>query len=399
MGLEAAGFKSVFVNELHPMAMETYLSNRADADLHKRENHCNDIFELTGESGRLDALSRRLRRDFGDVALVVGGPPCQGFSGIGHRRSFSITKEEIPSNHLYREMADVVAAIGPRAFVFENVRGLLSSRWTPDGDKGEIWVDVQRAFRDIEVRRGRKRLGYEVRAAVLSAGDYGVPQNRPRVLLVGIRTDIALPTKGPVADGFLPAPVGQAPDLMDLLDDLADPDWIPGGAMLAYLRDPQTEWQELLRRDPSGGLLGVGAPLTDHEYSKHRPDIVAKFEYMLRHDGQIPAEMRTKKFAQRVMPARWGERGPTITATSLPDDYVHYRLPRTPTVREWARLQTFPDWYRFSGPRTTGGRRRAGDPSAGVWTRDLPKYTQIGNAVPVSLARAVGGHLLEVVGA
>ena len=114
---------------------------------------------------------------------------------------------------------------------------------------------------------------------------------------------------------------------------------------------------------------------------------------MLDNHGEIPADMVTKKFAQRVLPAHWGPSGPSITATSLPDDYVHYALPRVPTVREWARLQTFPDWYEFSGRRTTGGRRRAGDPSTGDWSRDLPKYTQIGNAVPVALGRAVGAHL------
>ena len=86
-----------------------------------------------------------------------------------------------------------------------------------------------------------------------------------------------------------------------------------------------------------------------------------------------------------------------ITATSLPDDYVHYGQPRILTVREWARLQTFPDWYQFAGKRTTGGRRRAGDPDAGDWSRELPKYTQIGNAVPVWLARAVGRHLRALV--
>ena len=80
------------------------------------------------------------------------------------------------------------------------------------------------------------------------------------------------------------------------------------------------------------------------------------------------------------------------------DDYVHFIQPRVPTVREWARLQTFPDWYQFSGRRTTGGRRRAGDPDAGVWTRDLPKYTQIGNAVPVLMAEAIGRHLSKLLG-
>jgi len=109
--------------------------------------------------------------------------------------------------------------------------------------------------------------------------------------------------------------------------------------------------------------------------------------------------MQTKKFAQRLLPQRWAPRGPSITATSLADDYVHFAQPRVLTVREWARLQMFPDWYSFVGKRTTGGRRRAGDPSIGNWTRDLPKYTQIGNAVPVALATAVGSHLAGLIGA
>ena len=119
---------------------------------------------------------------------------------------------------------------------------------------------------------------------------------------------------------------------------------------------------------------------------------------MIENDGEIPEEMQTKKFAQRVLPVRWDERGPTITATSLPDDYVHFSQPRSLTVREWARLQTFPDWYQFAGKRTTGGRRRAGDPDAGDWSREVPKYTQIGNAVPVLLAQAIGEHLSGLLG-
>ena len=107
---------------------------------------------------------------------------------------------------------------------------------------------------------------------------------------------------------------------------------------------------------------------------------------------------RSKKFAQRWVRPEWGPSGPSITATSLPDDYVHFSQPRTFTVREWARFQTFPDWYQFAGKRTTGGRRRAGDPDAGDWSREVPKYTQIGNAVPVGLARAVGLHLQKLIG-
>jgi DNA (cytosine-5)-methyltransferase 1 len=111
---------------------------------------------------------------------------------------------------------------------------------------------------------------------------------------------------------------------------------------------------------------------------------------------KIPDHLKTKKFSQRLLPERWGPNGPSITATSLADDYVHFSQPRVLTVREWARLQMFPDWYEFSGKRTTGGRRRAGDPEAGDWTREVPKYTQIGNAVPVELARQLGLHLREI---
>ena len=400
LGLERAGFTPVVVNELHPNAMSTYLLNRPGLGLEAAGNNFNDILDLTQKPGELKALATRVRKEHGEVALVAGGPPCQGYSGIGHRRSFDITKEQIPSNHLYREMASLIEAIAPRAFLFENVKGLLTARWTPAGSKGEIWRDVQDTFEAVTVSVGRKKLGYRVGSALVLAKSYGVPQNRPRVLLVGIREDIdisldeALP-----AGGFLPAPIGGAPDPIDLLGDLVDPQWQPGATTLAYPHAARTEMQRALRRGAHGERVAAkGSPLTEHEYSNHSAKVVEKFTHMIRTGGEIPADMQTKKFAQRVIPEHWGPTGPNITATSLADDYVHFSQPRVPTVREWARLQTFPDWYQFAGRRTTGGRRRAGDPSKGDWSRDLPKYTQIGNAVPVALAEAVGTHLLKLVG-
>ncbi len=397
LGLEQAGFETVFVNELHPHAMDSFLLNRDRTELAKPINHEFDILRLTREPGRLEALARRLRREHGEVGLVVGGPPCQGYSGIGHRRSFDITKHQIPSNHLYREMASVVQEIAPRAFVFENVKGLLTSRWTPDGDKGEIWADVQTAFHAIEVKVGRKTLTYEIRHHLVHAKDYGVPQNRPRVIMVGIRSDISPATSaGHPAEGFLPDPTGGAPNVEDLLGDLVDGSWIPGGESQRYVSRASTPTQRHLR-EAKGKVAGKGAPVTEQEYSKHSQHITEKFEYMIANNGEIPPEMATKKFAQRVLPRKWGPQGPTITVTSLPDDYVHFCQPRVLTVREWARLQMFPDWYQFAGKRTTGGRRRAGDPDAGDWTRELPKYTQIGNAVPVELARTIGAHLRSLI--
>lgn len=399
LGLEQAGFETIFVNELHQDALSTYLLNRSDAALKERRNHSNDILEITQQASELDALADRLQREHGDVTLVAGGPPCQGYSGIGHRRSFVVTKDEIPSNHLYREMAKVVERVAPRAFLFENVKGLLSGRWTPGGDKGEIWEDVQAAFRKIRVRVGGQELHYELGWDLVSAKDYGVPQNRPRVLLVGIRSDVEWRRNlSKPGHGLLPDTVGGAPDPIDLLGDLVDPEWQPGGSTTRYLKPAKTEAQRLMRTMPNGELLAKGAQLTEHDYGKHAPHILAKFDHMLRNNGEIPVAMQTKKFAQRVIPARWGAGGPNITATSLADDYVHFSQPRVPTVREWARIQTFPDWYQFAGKRTTGGRRRAGDPSIGDWSREVPKYTQIGNAVPVQLGKAVGDHLLGILG-
>jgi DNA (cytosine-5)-methyltransferase 1 len=381
--------------------MKTYLANRNHSApaLANARNHVHDIFDITDGDrapGQLSALSSRLRNDFGDVDLVAGGPPCQGFSGIGHRRTFTgLQKVEIPSNHLYREMAAFIAAVRPKLFLFENVKGLLSSRWTAEGTKGEVWADVRAYLGNIPERHGSP--GYDIRWAVVQAKDYGVPQNRPRVLLVGVRRDLGWSPSDGIADGLLPRPAGErSPDPCDFLGDLLDPDYAAKTATLTYPLPAVSEMQHWYRTDVRGRVAQIGDPLTEQEYSRHAPRIVQKFDHMLR-TGTIREEDRTKKFAQRVLPRRWGDRGPTITATSLPDDYVHFEQPRILTVREWARLQTFPDDYMFEGKRTTGGRRRAGNPTRGDWSRELPKYTQIGNAVPVRLAEAVGTHLRTLI--
>ena len=402
LGLEQAGFVPVFVNELNDDARATYIRNRVDRHewLAEAGFHASDVKGMVLDKKYLPALEKRLKENFGiahgELDLLVGGPPCQGFSGIGHRRSYSVDKEQLPSNHLYQDMAAIIHRLRPRAFLFENVRGLLNARWTSDGSKGEIWRDVFDTYRAIP--------GYTVSAQLVFAKDYGVPQNRPRVLLVGIRDDVKADLlregkdEDAIARGYLPKPTpGQAPDLIDLLGDLVDPDYVNGGATLAYPHGAKTSIQKRLRTPANGGApLKKGAPVTEHEYSKHNPTIVAKFKAMHENGGFVPEQFKTKKFAQRLLPERWGEAGPTITATSLADDYVHFSQPRTLTVREWARLQMFPDWYEFAGKRTTGGIRRAGNPREGIFDREVPKYTQIGNAVPVGLAKAVGEHLANI---
>ena len=397
LGLENAGFEPVFVNELNPDAMESYLLNRDHLKTNLRDSrrHSFNIQTITSKPSKLKELADFLKSEHGEIDLVAGGPPCQGYSGIGHRRTFDVNKSDIPSNHLYRDMAKFVEAVQPRAFLFENVRGLLSARWSKEGEKGEIWRDVQRTFSQIGNKKGKK--AYSIGYALVYAKDYGVPQNRPRVLLVGIREDIPWKSNSTIAGGRLPEPVGHGPDLSDLLGDLIDPQWTNLAETTAYPNAATSKIQQQLRTDRTGAVARKGSPITEMEYSNHSAEVTKKFNYMLKHGGSITREMQTKKFAQRLLPPKWTTKGPSITATSLPDDYVHYAQPRVLTVREWARLQLFPDWYQFSGKRTTGGRRRAGDPDSGNWSRDLPKYTQIGNAVPVALAEHVGRHLLKII--
>lgn len=422
LGMENAGFTPVFVNELNEHALETYLANRSHRVggrpfAEQPELHSRDAHELQGE--RLEEMVADLSRlgielptlrgaqrgdNNGTLDVLTGGPPCQGYSGIGHRRSYSVDKQDIPSNQLYQRMAEIIERLRPRIFLFENVRGLLNSRWTRDGAR-KIWPDVRERFEAIK--------GYEVRSSLVKASDYGVPQNRPRVLLVGIRSDVAAAAckafnlapgeKDAVAAGFLPRPGEvQCPDLIDLLSDLVDPAVeahfgqasYPKGSFSTgtYPADAATDIQRRLRTTREGRVLRAGDQVTDQEYSRHSSRIVSKFRHMLANHGEIPEEARTRKFSQRVLKRRWGNAAPNITATSMPDDYVHFEHPRTLTVREWARLQLFPDWYRFAGKRTTGGIRRAGNPREGNFEREVPKYTQIGNAVPVGLAEEVGKH-------
>jgi DNA (cytosine-5)-methyltransferase 1 len=397
LGLEDAGFTPVLFSELNRQAADTYLANREGMEIIEES----DIYKLTNQ--KLEKHLQNLKkRGIREIDLVCGGPPCQGFSGIGHRRTFQLDKKDIPSNHLFLEMVRVIKKVKPKIFLFENVKGLLNSRWTPDGEKGEIWKAVLTAFRKIP--------GYTVRWELVHAKNYGVPQNRPRVLMVGIRKDVlnAGRKKGIISQsedrltaiqsGFLPIRSNDAPSLEDLLSDLEDPEFEGKDGNPTYLKDPQSEIQIQLRTTRQGKRMKKGDAVTEHEYTKHAEYIREKYSYMIRNHGEIPEKFQTKKFAQRVFPKEWGSLGPNITATSLPEDYVHYCEARTPTVREWARIQTFPDWYVFKGPRTTGGRRRAGDPSKGLWDRDVPRYTQIGNAVPVLLAKRLGIHFQKLLG-
>ena len=416
LGLELMGYRTLLAVELSESAHKTYEANRERPE---KPRMLTDVKSLA----KLSPKEMRAAAGLGPnehPTLVTGGPPCQGFSGIGYRRTHSdIQKHEIASNHLYEDMVAVIKGLQPDAFIFENVRGLLTSRWSRESPE-RVWDDVRKHF--LDELGGRYAIAYKL----IRCSDYAVPQNRPRVLMVGMlkeKYDAMKPAvkadelnketrqDTPMAEevGLIPRPLsggGGFPHPHDLLGDLVDKDY-PNLASRTgrlatkkYPRKAKTLWQQVMRvRDAKHQhCADRNADLLEHDYSRHSHTVRKRFQAVIdANDRRVPEGLGTKKFAQRGLPRKW-EGKPNITVASLPDDYVHFEQCRSLTVREWARLQGFPDWYVFKGPRTTGGHRRAGDVRRGDSVRETPKYTQIGNAVPVQLAAALGFHLRHLLG-
>jgi DNA (cytosine-5)-methyltransferase 1 len=386
VGLEQAGFQPLLYNEINHSARESYKNYIKDRHDPK---FIDDVKSLNPDT--LGSLQSEWKiNGIKDVDLIAGGPPCWGYSRIGLRRTFDTDKKNIGTNHLYNHMASVIKFVRPKMFLFENVHGLLSSRWTKNGKKGEIWKDVQTVFSNID--------GYSIYPEKVFCYNYGIPQNRPRIIIVGIRDDLEWKDEiGRPCGGRLPdINKASAPNIIDVLSDLIDPNYKNFLKTDTYPSDPKTDLQTELRTS-NGKVFKKGEKLYNHEYSNHTTRIIEKFQYMIENDGEIPLNLKTKKFAQKILPDVWKNGNPNITITSLPDDFVHFEQPRSLSVRECARLQTFPDDFIFYGPRHTGGRRRAGTPENNFESRDIPQYTQIGNAVPVKMAKLFGEHFNKII--
>ena len=222
LGLEKAGFIPVYVNELNKDAMDSYLINRLKNNPLLKKYNSSDIKDLSHNTN-IKKLIMDISKDYKikdssfPIDLIVGGPPCQGFSGIGHRRSYKVNKNEITPNFLYKDMALLIKKITPKIFLFENVKGLLSAKWNKQGKKGEIWKDVLNTFT-------RETGDYEVKNVIAYAKDYGVPQNRPRVFIIGIHRSLSSKLdENLLAHGLFPEPDKKSPPhLFDLLSDLVD---------------------------------------------------------------------------------------------------------------------------------------------------------------------------------
>lgn len=389
LGLLRAGWRGLFAIEKDAFAFATLQENLVREGSRYRFDWPD---WLDRKPWTIEALETEHRKKLaalkGKVDLLAGGPPCQGFSSAGRRKSAD------PRNQLVERYLELVDLVLPRLVLIENVRGITYDFFESDRS-------AKRNFAEELI--GRLSRKYHVHADVVRCSEFGVPQKRPRFFIVGmLKTEFSErdETNKPftrlaelrptfLAERGLKAKVTSKQAISDL--ELSRTGKGPCADSKGYeallTSEPRTDYQKYMRD-------GYRGAITDTRLAKHRPDIVERFSDIIaeckasgRLNVQLNSAMRErfgiKKMATRVLdPAK-----PSPTITSMPDDLLHYREPRTLTVRENARLQTFPDWFVFKGKYTTGGDRRI---------REVPRFTQVANAVPPLLAEMWGEVLMEI---
>jgi DNA (cytosine-5)-methyltransferase 1 len=393
LGLTMAGLEGQFAVERDAMAFETFSANF----LSERKLPIGKFAWpswLEKKAWPIDELlakhADQLKKLEGSIEVLAGGPPCQGFSFAGRRN------EADPRNQLFEKYVEVVKAIKPSALVLENVPGMkvAHSKKKASG-KG---ADASNESYYEKLKRSLEDIGYEVHGELVNASGFGVPQRRNRLIVIGLRNDMAAALEGGVMQAFKLLELMRVAQLTDLglpesvavfeaLSDLTtkwnfrktcvDP-YSPKGFLEIEYDVPLTKYQKLMHEDCRKDAMD------SMRLARHGDEVQERFARILK---ECPRGVRmndanreqysTKK--HRIFPMDPWEPAPTIT--TLPDDVLHYSEPRILTVRESARLQSFPDWFQFRGKFTTGGNRR---------TKECPRYTQVGNAVPPLLARAIG---------
>ena len=377
LGLHKAGLTGVFAVERNKDAFETLKYNLIDKKSHfewpewlDQKNW--DILEL------LEKHSLELSNLKGNVDLVVGGPPCQGFSMAGKRQNDDVR------NQLMHSYIEIVRLVQPKFLFFENVQG-----FTVDF-KGE---DTLKNYSNILLDE-LKNMGYKVECQIIMMSEFGVPQNRKRFILFASKDklrksffDILTYNR----DNFLkdrrlklPITVSQAIDDLKYEHGVVDSQDTKNFKNGTYGK-VNSSYQRLMKKN-----IGKKSIPDSHRFAKHREETVELFERLMQASDKVlritPQMDMVKGLKKRgVTPLK--EKSVCYTITSIPDDYIHYAEPRIMTVREHARIQSFPDEYEFKGPYTTGGERRK---------IDVPRYTQVANAVPPLFAEQVGNVILSL---
>lgn len=355
-GFSMVGVRSIFASDIDENAAKTFCRNFPDTPF-----LCKSITDI--EKNEVDELLAGKVPD-----IIIGGPPCQGFSLANKRRN---KIKDDPRNKLFYGFVKFINWYSPKAFVMENVKGLLSMQ------NGEVIKTIVEEFTNAG------EFGYNVAYKVLVASDYGVPQNRERVILIGYRKDLNLQPQHPK-----PYDLDHLVTVDEAISDLPQIGAGQGTEVQEYPQEPQNDYQQLMRANSTYVL--------NHVAMKHTPRLIARFEAIK--PGQdlldvwethgalkrgAPSEKSTIKFHQNNQ-RLFGDRPAPTIAASFQSNFIHPHLNRNFTAREGARLQSFPDDFFFEGMRTKMS-----------WEKGLSQYQQIGNAVPVLLAKAIAESVVE----
>lgn len=388
LGLVNAGWNGIFAIEKTPDAFSTLKHNLIDGNKGRFDWPEWLPCKATTTSDLLRDYASELQDLEGKIDLIAGGPPCQGFSFAGRRNSSD------PRNKLTDEYIELVNLVRPKYLLLENVKGFKTA--FKDTKKPAYSEVVKKTLRDLEWG------GYQVFSSMLNASSFGVPQPRARFIMIAIRADIASdvfhePFEGieryaqkfrdtkklnghqiTVSEAISDLEIGQR-KLIDSCDT-------KGFKQISY-RQPKvmTDYQALMRK----GMEAEQAP-NSLRMANHRPATTSRFNEILdtcKKGTSLSKEDRDRFQMKKQCFTPLHPNQISRTITTLPDDLLHYSEPRILTVRENARLQSFPDWFEFHGKYTTGGARRK---------EECPRYTQVGNAVPPLMAEAIGGLIIEL---
>jgi DNA (cytosine-5)-methyltransferase 1 len=388
LGLMRAGWKGVFAIERDPNAFASLSANLLTEKAGRRFGFDWPSSIPQAALGIDEVLGRHRPAvsQFADrIDMLVGGPPCQGFSVAGRR------DPDDPRNRLVRSYLQLVDLLRPRVVLIENVRGITVD--FADGVRSRNYAAWLMKSLAVE---------YDVFSRIIDTSTFGVPQRRHRFFIIAIRKGLCDAHACPFEHiestrlKFLESkairnfPVSARAAISDLevtANGTTPSRDTPGFEEIRY-RGPRTAYQRLMNDD-------AGANVTDTRLARHNDSIVRRFSKIIAmcHDNgrlnvSLSPEVREsfglRKRAIRVLDPDL----PSPTVTSMPDDLIHYKEPRCLTVRETARLQSFPDWFEFKGKYTTGGDRRK---------KEVPRFTQVANAVPPLVAEAIGGALMDFV--
>lgn len=333
-GFMDAGFDIIVGVDNDQAALNTFALNHngakpLNADLSKQETF-DEIKRIAGER---------------EIDVIIAGPPCQGFSLTGPRNF------DDPRNKLYLAVLEMVRQYQPKGFIIENVPGMATMY------DGQVKDEVLRRFKDM---------GYNIDCKILCAADYGVPQMRKRLIFMGIRADIGEPK--------FPEPIFDVEHYVtcrEALDDLPSRVNELGTEEDVYASEPRTDYQRKMR--------GTCTVLHNHVATAHKQFVIDTI-------AQVPEGGNWRDLPEGVGESRkfneawtrYDGNKPSKTIDTGHRNHFHYQYNRVPTIRENARLQSFPDDFVFTGTKTQQNR-------------------QVGNAVPPLLGKALGMALNEII--